>query len=67
MSDGFIDTDVIVRLFTGDDIAKQAAAAAVFDDVAANRVTIAARDTVIADTVYVLASLRLYGVSRSQI
>lgn len=67
MSDPFIDTDVIIRLLTGDDPRKQAEAAALFEQVAAGTLRIAAPDTVIADAVYVLASPRLYHVPRPQI
>ena len=67
MSDPFLDTDIIVRLLTGDDIAKQAAAANLFEEIAAGRITVMAPDTVIADTVYVLSSRRLYGLSREQV
>ena len=63
----FVDTDVIIRLLTGDDPAKQAAAGALFERVEAGRLTVAAPDTVIADAVYVLASPRLYGLPRAEI
>lgn len=67
MSDPFIDTDVIIRLLTGDDPQKQAEAAALFEQVEAGRLRIAAPDTVIADAVYVLSSPRLYHVPHGQI
>lgn len=35
MSDPFVDTDVIIRLLTGDDLQKQAEAAALFEQVEA--------------------------------
>jgi predicted nucleic acid-binding protein len=60
----FVDTDVIVRLLTGDDKTKQAAAVALFDEVAAGRLTIVAPDTVIADTVFVLGSPFIYKLPR---
>ena len=63
----YVDTDVIIRLLTGDDPAKQAAAAALFERVERGSLIIAAPDTVIADAVYVLASPRLYHLSRAQI
>ena len=67
MSDPFIDTDVIIRLLTGDDPQKQAEAAALFEQVEAGTLKVAAPDTVIADAVYVLSSPRLYNVPRPQI
>jgi predicted nucleic acid-binding protein len=50
-----VDTDVIVRLVAGDDLAKQAAAAAPFQRVEEGAVTLAAPETVIADAVFVLS------------
>src|SRR5579864_1090527 len=67
MSHPFLDTNIIIRLLTGDDPAKQAAAAALFEDVEAGKTTVYAPGTVIADAVFVLASPRLYHVERSQI
>jgi len=63
----YIGTDVIIRLLTGDDPAKQAAASALFERVEQGSLTIAAPDTVIADAVPVLASPRLYNLSRAQV
>lgn len=59
-----VDTDVIIRLLTGDDLAKQEAALSLFERVEAGELVLAAPDTVIADAVYVLSSPRLYKVSR---
>jgi predicted nucleic acid-binding protein len=61
-----IDTDVIVRLVTGDDPAKQAAAAQLFQDVEDGKLTVAAPITVVADAVFVLCSKRLYNLPRPQ-
>ena len=63
----FIDTDVIIRLLTKDDPKKQAAAAALFEQVEAGTLKVAAPVTVIADAVYVLSSPRLYNLSPSQV
>ena len=63
----FGDTDIIVRLLTGDDPAKQVAAGALFQQVADGTLTIAAPVTVIADAVFVLASPRLYRLPRAQV
>jgi predicted nucleic acid-binding protein len=67
MMQPFIDTDVIIRFLTGDDPEKQAAAAALFEQVEQGLLTIQAPDTVIADAVYVLSSPRLYHIVRSDI
>ena len=67
MTQPFVDTDVIIRLLTGDDLKKQAAAAALFEQVEQGLLTIAAPDTVIADAVYVLSSPRLYHIARSEV
>jgi len=67
MMQPFVDTDVIIRLLTGDDLKKQAAAAALFEQVEQGLLTIAAPDTVIADAVYVLSSPRLYHIARSEV
>jgi len=67
MAEAFIDTDVIIRFLTGDDLAKQAAAAALFEQIEQGLLTVIAPDTVIADAVYVLASRRLYNVARMKI
>ena len=67
MTQPFIDTDVIIRLLTGDDPEKQDAASALFEQVEQGLLTIQAPDTVIADAVYVLSSPRLYHISRGDI
>src|SRR3990170_3972374 len=67
MSYPFIDTDVIIRLLSQDDLAKQAEAAALFERVEAGKLTVAAPDTVIADAVYVLSSPRLYAKPCSEV
>ena len=55
------------RSGTGDDPAKQAQAAALFEEVEQRRLMLAAPDTVIADAVYVLSSPRLYHLPRSEV
>ncbi len=67
MSDRFVDTDVLIRLLTGDDPEKQTQAAALFQQVEAGGITIQAPDTVIADALYVLSSPRLYNVPRDEV
>jgi predicted nucleic acid-binding protein len=63
----YVDTDVIIRLLTGDDPVKQAAASMLFERVEQGSLSIAAPVTVIADAVYVLASARLYDLPRAQV
>lgn len=67
MTESFVDTDVIVRLLSGDDPAKQAAAQRLFEDVANGDLVVTAPDTAIADAVYVLASPNLYRLPRARI
>jgi predicted nucleic acid-binding protein len=67
MTDGVCDTDVLVRLVAGDDPVKQDRAIELFQRVEQGSVVLSAPDTVIADAVFVLASPRLYGRSRSEI
>jgi predicted nucleic acid-binding protein len=67
MTQPFIDTDVIIRFLTGDDLQKQAAATTLFEQIEQGILTVVAPDTVIADAVYVLSSPRLYHVARDEI
>lgn len=62
-----VDTDILVRLISGDDPVKQAAAAALFQRVDGGSLTVAAPVSVIADAVFVLKSPTLYGLGRQQI
>ena len=67
MTQPFIDTDVIIRFLTGDDLKKQAAAASLFEQIEQGLLTVVAPDTVIADAVFVLSSPRLYHIARSDV
>jgi predicted nucleic-acid-binding protein len=67
MTHPFVDTDVIIRLLTGDDPQKQAAAKSLFEQVEQGALTVSAPDTVIADAVFVLSSPRLYHLPRAQV
>ena len=67
MSPPYIDTDVIVRLLTGDDPQKQAAARTLFERVERGELTVIVPHTVIADAVFVLSSPRLYALARGDI
>ncbi|KKS83720.1 MAG: putative nucleic acid-binding protein [Candidatus Gottesmanbacteria bacterium GW2011_GWA1_43_11] len=63
----YVDTDVIIRLFTGDDEQKRKDAKALFEKVEKGTLEISVPDTVIADAVFVLSSPHLYGLPRNQI
>jgi predicted nucleic acid-binding protein len=63
----FIDTDPIIRLLTGDDPVKQAAADRLFRQVQGGHLAVAAPLTVIADAVYVLSAPHSYGLPRSEV
>jgi len=67
MSEPFVDTDVLIRLLTGDDPQKQAEARVLFKKVEAGELTLHAPETVIADAVFVLSSRQLYHLPRKQI
>lgn len=67
MSEQFVDTDVLIRLLTGDDPVKQAAAVRLFEQVENGTLELHAPDTVLADAVYVLSSPRLYRLARPRI
>jgi predicted nucleic acid-binding protein len=62
----YVDTDVIIRLLTGDDPQKQARAA-LFEQVEARQLVLVAPATAIADAVYALSSPRLYGLPREDV
>ena len=63
----YVDTDVLIRFLTGDDVAKQAEAAALLARVEAEELTLRMPDTAIADAVFVLSSPRLYRVPRADV
>jgi predicted nucleic acid-binding protein len=67
MSYPYIDTDVIIRLLTGDDQRKQRQARALFEQVEQGKLIVTAPDTVIADAVYVLHSKRLYNKPKAEV
>lgn len=67
MSNAYIDTDVIIRLLTGDDLAKQAAARTLFEQMEQGALSVTAPQTVIADATYVLHSKRLYNKPKEEV
>jgi predicted nucleic acid-binding protein len=64
MNEAFVDTDVIIRLLTGDDPRKQQASLRLFQDVRDRRLILRTPVTTIADAVYVLTSRRHYHRTR---
>ena len=67
LPDPYLDTNIIVRLLTGDDLAKQAASAKLFKEVAQGKVMISSTDAIIAETVFVLSSPNLYHLPKGKI
>lgn len=67
MTDPYVDTDVLVRLITGDDPAKQRAAVLLFHRVSTGQQRLRAPATVVADAVFVLSSTRTYGFDRARV
>lgn len=65
--DPYVDTDIIIRLITGDDPKKQEASAKLFEKVENGQLILTAPDTAIADAVFVLSSPRLYHLPRTEI
>lgn len=65
--DPYIDTDVIIRLLTGDDPKKCKDATVLFKRVEDGDLILSAPNTVIADVVFVLSSPNLYDLPRSKI
>lgn len=66
ISDSYVDTDVLIRLLTGDDPKKQEASAILFEKVEKGTSVLSAPDTAIADAVFVLSS-KYYDLSRVKI
>jgi len=67
MSHPYVETEILIRLLTGDDLRKQARAVALFQQVERGQLIVAAPETVISDSVYVLSSRRLYNRPRTEI
>ena len=63
----FVDTNVFVRYFTGDDPAKARACLALFTRVQDGTETVTTSEAIIAEIVYVLSSSRLYGLNHQDI
>lgn len=66
-TESYVDTDVIIRLLTGDDERKRQDSTALFEKVANGKLVLYAPDTAIADAVYVLSSPNLYHLPRIEV
>lgn len=66
-ADPYVDTDVIIRLLTGDDPQKRKNATTLFQKVAQDELILSVPDTVIADAVFVLSSPNLYHLPKTEI
>jgi predicted nucleic acid-binding protein len=67
MNEPFVDTNLIVRLLTGDDVEKQHKAKLFFQRIERGEFRVMALLTVLSDTIYVLSSPRLYDLPRTEI
>ena len=68
MTHPFVDTDVIIRLLTGDDQEKQSASLTLFEQIESGAIAAIAPVTVIADATYVLTSRAIgYLLPRSEV
>src|SRR5258708_2336537 len=65
--DPYIDTDVIIRLLTGDDEQKRQNTTKLFEKVSNGELILITPDTAIADAVFVLSSPNLYHLPRTEI
>jgi predicted nucleic acid-binding protein len=63
----FIDTNIIIRFLTGDDLKKQAACANLFERVAKGELHIVVPEIIIAEAVHVLSSPKLYKHNRQEV
>lgn len=67
MTHPFIDTNILIRFLTNDDPEKRARATALFEKVEQGELKVIVPVVVIAETVYVLSSPRLYHLPREQV
>jgi predicted nucleic acid-binding protein len=67
VSTTLVDTGVIIRFLTGDDVVKQAASRRLFGRVRKGELAITVPHTVIADATYVLRSRHLYHLPKAEI
>lgn len=67
IADPWVDSDVVIRLLTADDLKKQESSSLLFEKAEKGKIILSAPVTVIADCVYVLSSRRLYNIPRGKI
>lgn len=63
----FVDTNVFIRMLTGDDPDKEAASSALFERVRDGDEAIATSESVIAEVAYVLSSKAIYGLRADEV
>jgi predicted nucleic acid-binding protein len=63
----FVDTNIFIRYLTKDDPVKAQACFQLFQQAAANQITLTTTEAVITEVVYVLASKRTYNLGRQEI
>lgn len=66
-NDPYVDTNIIIRLLTGDDERKRKDSKALFEKVSGGELILSAPDTAIADAVFVLSSPNLYHLPKTEI
>ncbi|MFT4039199.1 MAG: PIN domain-containing protein [Thermomicrobiales bacterium] len=62
----FVDTNIFVRLIAADDPEKESRTLDLFDRARSGAIDLMTSEAIIAETIYVLTSPRLYGATRSQ-
>lgn len=67
MGEPYLDTNILLRFLTGDQPEQQQRAKLLLERIERNELQVTAPLTVIADTVYVLASAKLYNLPRAEI
>lgn len=66
-NDSYVDTNVIIRLLTGDDERKRKDSTVLFEKASSGELILSAPETVIADAVFVLSSPNLYNLPKHKI
>ena len=67
MSIGFIDTNVLIRYMTNDEVKQAAQARHLFERVSHGKESITTSEVVIAEVVHILSSKKLYSIPRAEI
>jgi predicted nucleic acid-binding protein len=67
MPEAYVDTSVLIRLVTGDNVQRQAASAGLLERVQAGELKLAIPVTVVSEAAYVLTSRSVYGLPRAEV